>query len=155
MIKKLFRFFRLKNPLTVSKKKIRTFVICQEGQHYHLKEIYNRLNNHYFEGALDIPITWFGSRMSRPKTRVILGSYHPHKKMIKVNRILDHAHIPSYFVSYIVYHEMLHHVLPPIIQKNRRRQIHHQAFNDREKEFRDYALALEFSKSLKKGWFVS
>jgi hypothetical protein len=58
--------------------------------------------------------------------------------------MLDHPEVPEYCVAFILYHEMLHHVLPPLKGKRGRRQIHHRAFTTKEKEFRDYALAQEF-----------
>lgn len=118
------------------------------GECRDLKEIFHELNVRYFDGQLNLPIGWFGKRHASPRSSVRLGSYHTRDQVIKIHRLLDQAHIPEFFVSYIVYHEMLHHVLPPIRGK-RRRQIHHRAFLEREKEFAEYALAKEFSRNLK------
>lgn len=120
---------------------------------YNLQEIYQQLNAQYFEGKLDLQIHWFGQREFSPKRRIVLGSYHSQKKLIRIHRVLDRPHVPDYFITFIIYHEMLHHVFPPIERKNRRRQIHHRAFLEEEKRFHNYALAEEFKKTLKNAWF--
>lgn len=116
--------------------------------HYNLQQIYDGINAHYFEGKVDACIRWFGSRNFVPRYRVRLGSYNQRTRVIKIHRLLDKPSVPPYFISYIVYHEMLHHVLPPIRGRRGRRQIHHRAYNAREKEFLEYTEAKEYSKNL-------
>jgi hypothetical protein len=58
---------------------------------------------------------------------------------------LDAAFVPRYFVEYIVYHEMLHHVLPPRLQ-NGRRELHGPAFVARERQFENYQAALSWER---------
>lgn len=123
------------------------------GEVHDLREIYDRMNALYFEGALDLPIQWFGNKQTSVRTRITLGSYNHQTQQIKIHRILDQAHIPKYFIDSIVYHEMLHHVLPPIRRRRGRRHIHHTAFVARERQFQQHALAQEFSKSFKKSLF--
>jgi len=145
MLKMFVRFFR--------KKRMKTLVLRPQGTHYNLKEIYHRINAEYFDNSLDLGITWQGNRNCRPRRSIRLGSYHPHKQMIKIHRILDRPDVPDYFVASIVYHEMLHHVLPPLHFVNRRRRVHHRAFLEKEKEFKEYQLAQEFGVLLKKQIF--
>jgi hypothetical protein len=147
MFKKLFKSFR-------AKRSPRKIILRTEGQHYNLQEVYNRVNQQYFEGKVDLQITWFGPKKSRYQRRVILGCYHRDKRLVKINRILDQSDIPDYYISFIVYHEMLHHVAPPIIQRFRKRQIHHPEFKALEKKFQDYALVKEFRKASKSRWFM-
>jgi hypothetical protein len=127
------------------KKKRRLLPLKAEGEHYDLTEIYNKLNIRYFDNGLNLRIAWTGNKYSKPRRRVMFGSYHQKKELIRIHRRLDRADVPDYFVSFIVYHEMLHHVLPPILGKNRRRRVHHPAFLKREKEFEDYVLAKGFN----------
>lgn len=127
--------------------------MAPEASHHNLREIYDRVNALYFEGSLDLPIKWFGNRVSSAKTQVKLGSYNFKTGEIKIHRLLDHPHIPDYFVSYIVYHEMLHHLFPPILASWRRRSIHHTEFKRREREFQEYAQVKEFKIVLKKSLF--
>jgi hypothetical protein len=148
MLRKLRQFF-------ISPKKPRTVVLRKEGTHFNLQEIYNRVNAQYFEGKIDLHITWFNPKKTRYQRRIVLGCYHKDKKLVKINRVLDQPDIPPYYISFIVYHEMLHHVAPPIIQKFRRRQIHHREFKDLEKKFENYALVKEFKQKSKMRWFIS
>lgn len=123
-----------------------------KGMHYDLHEIYSRINAEYFESKLDLHITWFGNRAFMPKRRIVLGSYNSRLELIKIHRHLDQAHIPHHYISFIVYHEMLHHVAPPFRQRGRRK-VHHSDFKEREKKFSDYHLVKEFDAVLKKQLF--
>ncbi len=124
-----------------------------QGQHYNLKEIYDEVNRVYFDNKIDLQFRWFGSRDFIPRRRILLGSYHMKKGLIKIHRLLDQTHVPSYFIHYIMYHEMLHHVEPPLERLGRRRRIHHRGFCEREKEFKEYELAQEFRKVIRDQWF--
>lgn len=124
-----------------------------QGEHYHLKQIYDQVNAQYFEGKLELRISWVGSKKSMPRTQVMFGSYNQKTKLIKIHRRLDQPHVPPHFIAFIVYHEMLHHVLPPILVNRRRRKVHHPAFLEREKQFDEYSLAKAFSDTMKKSWF--
>jgi hypothetical protein len=124
-----------------------------QGECYNLKEIFDRVNTLYFEDKINLEIRWFGSKSFVPRRRILLGSYHRKKGLIKIHRLLDQAHVPHYFITYIMYHEMLHHVEPPIEKLGQRRRIHHSGFKNREKEFQEYALAQEFRKTIRDNWF--
>lgn len=151
MLKKFFKSFLPSRKAAPSKP--RRQLLKHQGDHYNLKEILTKINAQYFENKLNLPITWFGNKNRWPKTRIILGSYNQQNGLIKINRLLDQAHVPDHFVSFIVYHEMLHHVLPPLQRKSRGRRIHHRAFVEREKQFKDYALAKQFKNNLKNEMF--
>lgn len=69
------------------------------------------------------------------------GSYLPAKRLIRIHPALDQAFVPQSFVEFIVYHELLHHVIPPV-RVNGRYQIHSAAFRRREREFPAYAEAI-------------
>lgn len=124
-----------------------------QGEHYNLKEIYDEINRAYFDDTIDLDLRWFGSKTLRPRRSLLLGSYHRKKRLIKIHRLLDQTHVPSYFIHYIMYHEMLHHVEPPLERLGRRRRIHHGGFRSREKEFKDYVLAQEFRQVIRDQWF--
>jgi|GEM_PF-1422408 hypothetical protein len=121
-------------------------------EHYNLQELYHAVNARYFEGRLNLPIHWFGSRKSRPKYRIRFGTYNTRSKTIKIHRILDDPSVPDYFITFIIYHEILHHALPPKLRWGRRRQIHHAEFKAKEREFHDYALVEQYQKQLRKSW---
>ncbi len=139
-------------PLLRKKLKKRRTLLRSDGEHYDLKGIYDRINTEYFENSLNLNITWFGNKHRVPRSSVRLGSYNPNTKIIKIHRLLDRKQIPGYFVSFVIYHEMLHHILPPV-KLGGRRQIHHAEFKKREKQFQDYALSKNFSQDLRKNLF--
>lgn len=120
--------------------------IKPHGEMYHLQDIFNRINEEYFERKLDLPITWSGSKHRKVRTSRRLGSYDLRSGLIRIHRILDNAHFPSYFISYVVYHEMLHHVYPPRKGMDGRRKVHHKEFLAKEKEFKEFARAKKWEK---------
>ena len=144
-MKRLLKFFRLK--------KRRNVILRATGAHHNLQAIYDQINANYFEGKLELGITWIGNRLARPRTRIVLGSYHLHQNVIRINRILDHPNIPHYFVAYIVYHEMLHSVIDGSLDRRGRYCFHSPAFKEREKEFEHYALAVEWEQKNKNALF--
>jgi hypothetical protein len=146
----LFSFFRRK-PVPKPLKEVGDVL----GSHYDLQSVYNRLNAMYFDNRLDLSIEWFGCPDRRVRTQRILGLYDFQSRQIKIHRLLDHPRFPPYFISYVVYHEMLHSVLPPLKRKKGRLRIHHVEFKEREKCFAEYGLAREFEKQNKKLFFMS
>jgi predicted metal-dependent hydrolase len=66
-----------------------------------------------------------------------LGSYCARDRLIRVHPRLDDPSVPRFFVEYVVYHEMLHHVLPPDVRGGRR-QLHDARFKRMERAFPRY-----------------
>ncbi len=121
-------------------------ILSVQGEHYNLQDIFNEINAKYFQGSLKIAITWSGSKKSRPRRSILFGSYHLKQEVIRIHRRLDGPDVPLYFIQFVVYHEALHHVFPPIREK-RKRRIHHAEFKKKEKEFADYLLAKAYGKA--------
>jgi hypothetical protein len=114
------------------------------GRVHDLYAILSELNERYFGGAVsDVLITW--GRRTRPATgnraTIKLGSYSAIERLIRLHPVLDNEWVPRYFVSYIVYHEVLHHVIPAV-RAGRRAILHSPEFNRREREFRHYERAI-------------
>lgn len=116
------------------------------GNVYNLNEIYREINEEYFDGRLDLKITWFGKIYQRGRTRAVLGLYQDNLKLIKIHRRLDSHAVPEYLVRFIVYHEMLHHVCPARYGENGKYQIHTKEFKRREAQFVHYRLAKQWIK---------
>ncbi|MDH4232116.1 MAG: SprT-like domain-containing protein, partial [Nitrospirota bacterium] len=115
------------------------------GQHYCLKTIYEALNSEYFDGGVSASITW-GRSSSRYRAKLrTLGSYNVETNTIRINPLLDKKTVPSYFLEFIVYHEMLHAFLG-VKNINGRRSIHSKDFRLQEKKFRHYEKAMEWEK---------
>jgi predicted metal-dependent hydrolase len=98
------------------------------------------LRARYFPDCAALTICW-GRWSGRTRTRSMrLGSYLPEQKLIRIHPALDQAFVPQSFVEFIVYHELLHHVIPPVRVKGRF-QVHSAAFRRREHLFPAYAEA--------------
>jgi len=122
--------------------------LVTQGEFYNLQEIYQSINHEYFNNEIDLWITWYGKLVPNNKSRVTFGLYQEQLRLIKIHRMMDRSHrfirrpfFPDFFVSYVVFHEMLHHVCPSYIDKNGRSCIHTKEFKMREKEFKDFDLA--------------
>ena len=119
---------------------------CQ-GTCYNLKDVYDSLNQEYFDNKLNLTITWYGKAHQRNRSRVTFGLYHDPLKLIKINRLLDSPSYPDYLISYVVYHEMLHEVCPSYFDENGVHRIHNKEFKALEMNYRHYSVALEWIKN--------
>jgi hypothetical protein len=114
----------------------------QEGRHFDLQEIFERLNRRYFRGRLrDYEIKWGRRRKLRPKEYFIFGTIQEEDRVIRINPALDQDFVPLWFLQYILFHEMLHSVVPDEETPGGRRRVHTEEFNRREKQFRNYRRA--------------
>jgi hypothetical protein len=124
--------------------------LVTQGKTHDLYVIFHAVNDKYFGGAVDALITW--GRAGRPagirtpRRSIKLGSYSATERLIRVHPALDRPWVPRYFVSYIVYHEMLHHVIPSS-QGSGRRMLHPPLFVARERLFRDFDRALTWERA--------
>jgi hypothetical protein len=114
------------------------------GVSHDLSEILASVNAQYFNSAVgDVLVTW-GRRTSplgKARTTIKLGSYSATERLIRVHPALDRHWVPRYFLSYIVFHELLHHVIPAVPGS-----LHPPALLQREREFRFYERALAWEQ---------
>ncbi|MDP9001355.1 MAG: hypothetical protein M3O46_14735 [Myxococcota bacterium] len=121
--------------------------LVTRGKHHDLLSLFDDINERYFDGAVNALITWG----KRPTTRAVerktikLGSYSVVDRLIRVHPSLDRTWVPRYFVAYIVYHEMLHHVIPGSRGLGRV-NLHPPEFKEREQDFRHFGRAIEWEK---------
>lgn len=118
-------------------------ITTPSGDIYHLEEIFDELNQRFFQGLLHRPrITWSATRSRRR-----LGHYDASHHVIVVSRIFDHHTVPRYAVEYILYHEMLH-LKHPVKLHGSRRCVHGKEFQAEEKLFPHLSEAKAFLKTL-------
>lgn len=127
--------------------------LYSQGNVYNLQKIFDDLNHEYFNNKLNLYITWFGSSNQRSRSRITFGLYHDPLRLIKVNRLMDSLAFPDYFVSYVVYHEMLHHVCPAYFDGKGHHHIHSKEFKEKEKQFRHFDLAQSWLKRNQANFF--
>lgn len=151
------------NGARLARRRARAIPLVAKGKHHDLLQIFNELNQRYFNGACHALITW-GRRTTRkghkPRLAIKLGSYSSLERLIRIHPVLDRAWVPRYFVAYVVYHEMLHHMIPSARGNARqassniasargqvaRRVLHPPEFLEREREFRNFDRALEWER---------
>lgn len=115
------------------------------ANHYDLQEIYQELNKKYFMEKVKVPIVWFGNTPKEARVSRLLGYYDEDENIIKIHRLLDCPAFPPFYFRYVIYHEMLHTVCRPYMRAGRY-ITHHKRFRMKEKEFQEYALAIEWEK---------
>jgi hypothetical protein len=119
------------------------------GQVHDLEAILHDVNQRYFAGTVsDVLITW--GRKSKPRlgyqrTSIKLGSFSATERLIRVHPVLDQRWVPRYFVQYIVYHELLHHLVPETRVAGRT-LVHPPEFQRRERDFQQYSRALAWEQ---------
>lgn len=134
----------------VRRRRTRRVLLSAIGEHHDLGAIFEELNTFYFDGAIVAHIGWgrMGSPPGRRRRRrsIKLGSYLSAGALIRVHPVLDAAWVPRFFVEYIVYHEMLHHVVDMPVQGGRR-CMHGPEFKARERMFARYGDAIAWERA--------
>lgn len=151
------------NSSRLARRRPRAIPLHAKGEHHDLLQIFNELNTRYFGGTCHALITW-GRRTKRPagspRRTIKLGSYAHLERLIRIHPVLDRAWVPRYFVAFIVYHEMLHHMVPSARGNTRqgssniasasgvvaRRVLHPPEFQERERHFRNYERAIDWER---------
>ena len=90
-------------------------------------------------------ITWGKKNPKWSVRKRMLGSFCRNTNTIRINPVLDKKTIPQYIINFVIYHEMLHSVIP-VEKKNGRRLIHTAEFRRREQLFKDYKKAAAWEK---------
>jgi hypothetical protein len=123
------------------------------GEVYDLSAVLARVRDRYFGGIGDVAIGWGAARnpgsrrRRRARTRSrALATYSFEDRTIRVSPVLDSARVPEFVLEWIVYHEMLHHVLPAEDSGGRRR-FHTRRFRALERGFERYGEAQTWEKA--------
>ena len=112
-----------------------------EGKYFDLRSIFDRLNQRYFRGRLrGYKVMWGRRRKQRARDYFTFGTIQEEDRVIRINPLLDQPFVPLWFLQYVLYHEMLHSVVPEETTGGRRR-VHTEEFNRRERRFRGYQRA--------------
>jgi hypothetical protein len=113
-----------------------------EGHYFDLPRIFDQLKERYFRGRLrGYEVKWGRRRKHRPKEYFIFGTIQEEDRVIRINPALDQPFVPLWFLKYVLYHEMLHSVVPDEEMPSGRRRVHTEEFNRREQQFRGYRRA--------------
>ncbi len=127
----------------------RKLKLTTRGTHHDLLAIFDDLDRRYFGSSLHAVITWGKSGPSRrmnPRATIKLGSYSAGERLIRIHPSLDRKWVPRYFVQYIVFHEMLHHVVPGV-RRGQRTMLHPPEFVAKERGFRHFERAIRWERA--------
>ena len=113
-----------------------------EGKCFDLRSIFDRLNRKYFRGRLrNYKVEWGRRRKLPPQDYFTFGTIQEEDRVIRINPWLDQPFVPLWFLQYVLYHEMLHSVVPDEVGADGRRRVHTEQFYRREREFPSYRRA--------------
>ena len=111
------------------------------GRVHHLEAIFDRLNAVHFGGLVDARIGWGPNRgTGRRRHTIKTGVYVQDARLIRIHPALDRLQVPEHYVAAVVFHEMLHQVIP-IVERNGRRVVHGPEFRRRERQYPEYERA--------------
>lgn len=112
------------------------FLEPSQGRYFNLRAIFDKLNARYFRNRLrGYSILWGRRRKERPRDQIVFGTIQEEDRVIRIHPLLDRHFIPTWFVEYVMYHEMCHAVVPDQFDSSGRRIVHHEKFFARERRF--------------------
>lgn len=125
------------------KQRRRRILLRTKGRHHDLSAIFEEVvTGHFSEDVSDVRITW-GKKPPRTRRRrrsIRLGTYTHDQALIRIHPALDQPSVPRFFVGFVVFHELLHHVVPARVRGGRT-DYHPPEFRRRERAHPDYVRA--------------
>jgi len=116
-----------------------TFEERARGLHFELGEVFQRVNQSYFEGRIAKPrLMWNKLITSRE-----FGHYVPVSDTLMISITLDAPGVPEYVVDHVMHHELLHKVMGSTYV-NGRRLFHTREFKQAERQFAQFTEAEAF-----------
>jgi hypothetical protein len=115
------------------------------GQYVDLDAIYQHLNRQYFNDRVQADIVWMRMSLQRKRISIRFGVYDRQQKLIRIHRLLDQPFVPHFFVESVVFHEMLHQLIPAIRVQGRWLN-HPPAFHRAEREYPYYQQARQWER---------
>ena len=114
----------------------RQLAFPEQGRFFNLRAVFEKLNARYFRNRLkDYTIVWGRKRRQRPRDEIVFGTIQEDDRVIRIHPLLDRAFVPTWFLEYVLYHEMCHAVVRDKYTASGRRIVHHQKFFERERQF--------------------
>ena len=121
------------------------------GRHHDLARIAGTLLRSELRGDFDAErpaprITWGPAPRRRPRRGLRLGSYDVESHLVRIHPALDQAAVPEWFVRYVLFHEFLHAVHPPVRGRDGRWIRHGPELVRREERYEDLERALAWER---------
>lgn len=107
-----------------------------QGEVFNLRAIFRNLNAEYFGNRFPrYRVVWARKQKSRPKNQIVFGSIQEEDRIIRIHPLLDRHLVPTWFLEYVMYHEMCHAMVRDEYDSAGRRIVHHEKFFARERRF--------------------
>jgi predicted SprT family Zn-dependent metalloprotease len=88
-------------------------------------------------------VHWATRKRSTARRGLRLGSYDSSRDLVRIHPVLDQPAVPEWVVAFVVFHELLHALIPS--QRIGRRLMHHGAsFRAKERSHPDHARATQW-----------
>lgn len=125
--------------------------LATRGAHHELARIAGTLLDSELHGEFDSDrsaprITWGRPLGRRPVRGMRLGSYDVDLHLVRIHPALDQAAVPEWFVRYVLFHEFLHALHPPVRGRDGRWVRHGPELVRREKTYPDLERALAWER---------
>ncbi|MDH5511020.1 MAG: hypothetical protein OEZ32_11810 [Nitrospinota bacterium] len=121
-----------------------------KGAVYDLGPIAAKVWRRYFSGPLKTRIMWGKHPNPRPKRArrrsIRYGTYDRDRDLVTIHPALDCARVPVEFVEYVVYHEMLHKIVPPKVSADGAVRFHTREFKALERLFEGYDMLMKWQQ---------
>jgi len=120
----------------------RRVLLRTRGSHHDLAAIFEEVAAFFPEGLDGVRITWGKEppKSRRRRSSIRLGTYTHDQQLVRIHPALDQPEVPRFFVAFVVFHELLHHVVPAE-RRSGRIDYHPPAFRKRERTHPDYTRA--------------
>lgn len=106
--------------------------LTTKGLNFDLKEIFDNINNDFFDNELKSYVRW-GKSGTKTSYQTWYNKESGNKiSMITIASLYNHPDIPEFAIKSVMFHEMLHIAVPPYT-KNGRRVVHGKEFNEAQK----------------------
>lgn len=100
-----------------------------------------------FDPERPVPaITWGRRGPSRTRSSLRLGSFDPDPRLVRIHPVLDQVGVPDWFVRFVLFHELLHAVHPPMRGRDNRWVHHGRTFRARERAYVDFERAIAWER---------
>ncbi|MBH25318.1 MAG: hypothetical protein CMH57_12880 [Myxococcales bacterium] len=99
-----------------------------QGEVYDLEALYADMVAHHLDADPGLTVTWGRWGRPGPRKSIRLGSYDPRRQLIRIHPLLDRESVPAWVIQFVLYHEALHHLYPPIRSRRGRNKLHHEEF---------------------------
>jgi len=121
------------------------------GECHDLERLSDGLHAREFAGEFEDReppgVTWGRRARSRARSSLQLGTYRPSQHLVTMHPVLDQAAVPESYVRFVLFHEILHAVVPAESDARGHARVHTAAFRRRERAYAGYEAARRWERA--------